>query len=147
MSAMNRLSRLPWGPLWTPGLWAAGLGIGLVSGYATLTLSLLLGIPLAVVWVLLGLCRPRPVGVAGALIGLGIEWLWLLANAVSICNLMLPPATVCTWTLPLGPSWSADPNAWLTLELTIAGMAFVAVVAGVALTIRLARRPRETQLL
>ena len=119
MPAMSQLGRRFWVALWTPGLWAAGLAIGLVSGYATLTFSLLLGIPLAIVWLLLGLRRPRLVGVAGALVGLGVEWIWLLANAMTICNLMLPPASVCTSTLPLGPSWSADPNAWNTLELTI----------------------------
>jgi hypothetical protein len=144
---MNRLSQVLWARVWTPGLWAAGVGFGLVSGYATLMLSPLLGIPLAVLWVLLLLRRTLLVGVAGAPVGLGIEWLWLVANAGPICNLMLPPSSACTWSLAVGPSWSADPSAWNTLSNTLAAVALVTVAAGVALTVRLAWRLRERQLL
>jgi hypothetical protein len=145
MPEMSRLNRLVWGSVWTPVLWAAGVGIGLVSGFAILKLNLLLAIPSTVVWVYLGLRRPRAFGIAGALVGLGIEWLWLLATAETVCLLSQPP--VCGWSLPYGPSWSSDPNAWSTLQLTLTAAAVVLLVAGVVLTVQLAWLRRTRQLL
>ena len=139
----RRLRWQVWAPVWAPALWATGVGIGLVSGFATLKLNLLLAIPLVVVWVYLGLRRPHLVGIAGALIGLGIEWIWLLATAETFCLDSKPPW--CEWSLPYGPSWSSDPNAWRTLELTLTIVAVALLVAGVALTVRVAWRLRGWQ--
>jgi hypothetical protein len=123
-----------------PELWVAGVVIGLLSGFAIVELNLLLAIPLALVWVYLGLRRPRLVGIAGALIGLAIEWIWLLATAETWCLDSLPP--VCGWSLPYGPSWSSDPNAWSTLEQMLTVMTVALLVAGIALTVRFAWRTR-----
>ena len=123
-----------------PELWVAGVGIGLVSGYAIVKLNLLLALPFTLVWVYLGLRRPRLVGIAGALIGLAIEWIWLLATAETWCLDSLPP--VCGWSLPYGPSSSSDPNAWSTLELMLKAIAVALLVAGIAVTVRLAWRMR-----
>jgi len=136
MSEVGRLKRVIWRPVARLAQWSAGIVVGLVSGYAVLKLNLLLAIPFAVVWVCLGLIRPRLVGIAGALVGLGIEWIWLLLSASVMCLASIPP--VCGWSLPYGPSWSTDPNAWGTLELTSTVIAVVLVAAGVALTVRLA---------
>ena len=134
------LNWLVWAPVWAPVLWVTGVAIGLVSGFATLKLNPILSIPLAVVWIYLGLRPPRLVGIAGALVGLGIEWLWLLATAETICLQSQPP--VCGWSLPYGPSWSSDPNAWSTVELTLAVIAVAVLGAGVALTVQFAWRLR-----
>jgi len=138
MPGLSRLNWLVWGPVRTPVQWAAGVGIGLLSSFAILKLNLLLAIPLAAVWVYLGLRRPRLVGIVGALVGLGIEWIWLLATAKTLCLASLPP--YCEWSLPYGSSWSSDPNAWKTLETTLLVIGAVLLIAGVALTVQLAWR-------
>ncbi len=136
MPEMSRLSRLAWAPVGAARLWAAGVGIGLAGGIATLELNPLLAVPFAPAWIYLGVRKPRVVGVAGALIGHGFAWICLLATSGYGC------ASSCWWTLPYGPTHTEDYGAWKTQTWQWIGLSAVALVLGVVLTVQLARRLR-----
>jgi hypothetical protein len=130
----NDLNQLVWTPIRARWLWAAGVFIGLVSGIATLTVNPLLAIPLALVWIYLGVRKPRVLGVAGALIGHGVAWICLLVTSGYGC------ASSCWWALPYGPSHTEDYQIWKTQTLEWIGGSVILLILGIALTALVARR-------
>ena len=81
MSEIGRLNRLAWAPSGAAWLWAAGVGIGLAGGIATLELNPLLALPFGLGWVYAGVRKPRVLGVAGAMVGHGVAWICLLLTS------------------------------------------------------------------
>jgi hypothetical protein len=136
MPEMSRLNRLVWAPVGAPWLWAAGVGIGVVGGIATLELNPLLAIPLALAWVYVGFRKPRLVGIAGALVGHGAAWIGLLLTAGFGC------ASTCWWSLPYGPTHTFDWDAWRASELQWIAFSALLLIFGIVLTVQLARRLR-----
>lgn len=136
MPEMGRLNRLAWAPIGAAWLWAAGAGIGLVGGIATLELRPLLAVPFALAWVYVGLRKPRVLGVAGALVGHGVAWICLLLTSGYGC------ASSCWWTLPYGPSHTEDYGVWKTQTTEWIGFSAVVLIFGIILTAQLARRLR-----
>ena len=137
MPEMARLNRLAWEPIGAAWLWAAGAGIGLVGGIATLELNPLLAVPVALAWVYVGVRKPRVLGVAGALVGHGVAWICLLLTSGYGC------ASSCWWTLPYGPSHTEDYGAWKTQTTEWIGFSAVVLIFGIILTAQLARRLRR----
>jgi hypothetical protein len=138
MHANTRLDSVLWAPVSTPWLWAAGVGIGLASGYATLELNALIAIPLAAVWLYVGLRRPRLVGLAGAVVGHGIAWTWLLARASGICLQSLPPICWSDPSLPFEPSYTRSEAALATQQQMGTAVGVVLLAIGIVLTFALA---------
>lgn len=137
MSEVRLLNRLVWAPVGPRWLWAAGVGIGLVGGIATLELNPFLAIPLAMAWVYVGFRKPPLVGVAGALVGHGTAWIWLLLTAGMGC------ASTCWWSLPYGPTHTLDDtDAWRASEWQWITFSAVLLILGIVLTVQLARRLR-----
>jgi hypothetical protein len=144
MHANTRLDLVLWAPVSTPWLWTAGLGIGLVSGYATLELNALLAIPLAVVWLYVSLRRPRLVGLAGAVVGHGMAWTWLLGKASGFCLQSLPPICFSAPRLPFEPSYTRSEAALATQQQMGTAVGVVLLAVGIVLTVALALRlPRR----
>ncbi|MGD0249049.1 MAG: hypothetical protein ABSB75_08365 [Candidatus Limnocylindrales bacterium] len=110
--------------------------VGLISGIATLKVNPLLAIPLALVWVYVAVRKPRVLGVAGALVGHGVAWIYLLLTSGYGC------ASGCWWTLPYGPSHTEDPDVWRTQTWEWIGFSAVVLIFGIILTAQLARRLR-----
>ena len=70
-------------------LWICGMAVGLVGGYATLAINRAAWGPALVLWVFLAWPRPRLSGLAGALVGHGAAWTWLLAtSAVAVFTIV-----------------------------------------------------------
>jgi len=136
MPEVSRLNRLVWAPVGAPLLWAAGAGIGLVGGIATLELNPFLAIPLAMAWVYVGFRKPRFVGIAGALVGHGAAWIWLLLTSGFGC------ASTCWWTLPYGPTHTEDTEAWRAETWQWIAFSATLLIFGIGLTALLARRLR-----
>ena len=137
MPEMGRLIRLAWRPIGAAWLWAAGVGIGLLGGIATLELNPLLAVPFALAWLYVGVRKPRVLGVAGALVGHGVAWLYLLVTSGYGC------ASACWWTLPYGPSHTEDYGAWKTQTWQWVGVSAVVLILGIILTAQLERRLRR----
>jgi hypothetical protein len=93
----------------------------------------LLAIPLAFVWVYVGVRKPRVLGVAGALIGHGVAWIYLLVTSGYGC------ASGCWWTLPYGPSHTEDLGVWRTQTFEWIGCSVIMLILGVVLTALVAR--------
>jgi hypothetical protein len=125
-------------------LWVAGFVVGLVGGYATLVVDPDLIIPELLVALALALARPRLLGVAGAIVGHGLMWSWLLATTSVNCNsLLIPGETPCNVTLPFQSAYYGGPLAWLKepgwwFPLLLAG-ALALVLAGLVVTANRAR--------
>ncbi len=125
-------------------LWIAGLVVGLVGGYATLVADPVLVVPELLVVLALALARPRLLGVAGAIVGHGLMWSWLLATtSVNCYSLLIPGEAPCSVTLPFqsayygGPlAWPKVPGWWFPLLLALA---LALVLAGLVLTAKRAR--------
>jgi hypothetical protein len=119
-------------------LWACGLAVGLVGGWATLTTDRRAWVPALLLWVFLAWQSPRFWGLAGALVGHGVAWTALLATASVAVFQSLPP--IYAMQLAYGPAplrggqaeWLAELLAWFALSL---GM----VAIGAILTIWSAR--------
>ncbi|MGA2514810.1 MAG: hypothetical protein ABSG37_14540 [Candidatus Limnocylindrales bacterium] len=137
MPEVGRLDRLVWAPVGAAWLWAAGVGIGLITGIATLEVNPLLAIPLALIWVYVAVRKPRVIGIAGALVGHGVAWIYLLATSGYGC------ASACWWTLPYGPSHTEDLGVWRTQTWEWIGCSVILLILGIALTVQLARRVRS----
>jgi hypothetical protein len=60
-----------WSTSRTRALWLFGLAIGLIGGFATLTLSPLAALPALLFWIVVAVASPRFLGLAGALVGHG----------------------------------------------------------------------------
>ena len=123
--------------------WIAGALVGLVGGYATLVVDPDLIVPELLVVLALAFARPRLLGVAGAIVGHGLMWSWLLATTSVNCNsLLIPGEAPCSVTLPFqsayygGPlAWPKVPGWWFplllpgALALLLAGLALTAITA------------------
>jgi hypothetical protein len=126
-------------------LWIVGLLVGLMGAYATLVVDPVLLIPDLLVVLALALARPRLLGVAGAIVGHGLVWSWLLATTQINCNSrLLPGEAPCISTLPFQSAYYGGPLAWpkepgLWFPLLLAG-ALALLLAGLALTARTVRR-------
>jgi hypothetical protein len=122
-------------------LWICGLGVGLIGGFAMLTISPAAGLPVLLMWVWLAVRPPRFAGLAGAVVGHGAAWsLLLLASNVS-CALSDPRQ--CSWSLAFGPAHLDDMTAWQTETRVWLAFTLVLVAVGVILTIWTARRLRS----
>jgi hypothetical protein len=118
--------------------------VGLVGGYATLVADPVLVVPELLVVLALALARPRLLGVAGAIVGHGLMWSWLLATtSVNCYSLLIPGEAPCSVTLPFqsayygGPlAWPKVPGWWFPLLLALA---LALVLAGLVLTAKRAR--------
>ncbi|MGZ3337278.1 MAG: hypothetical protein ACXVBV_18315 [Isosphaeraceae bacterium] len=126
-------------------LWIAGAVVGLLGGYATLVVHPGLIIPDLLLMLALACARPRLWCIAGAIVGHGLVWSWLLATTSLTCySLLLPGEAPCSLTLPFqslnygGPlGWPKVPGWWLPWSL--AGV-FGLLLAGLALTAIASRR-------
>jgi hypothetical protein len=136
MPDWSRLKWLVWAPVGAPLLWASGVGIGLAGGVATLELNPLLAVPLALAWVYIGVRKPRALGVAGALVGHGVAWIYLLLTSGYGC------ASTCWWTLPYGPSHTEDYEVWRSQTWEWIGLSALLLAFGIVLTAQLARPMR-----
>jgi hypothetical protein len=120
-------------------LWIAGALVGLVGGYATLVVDPGMIVPELLVVLALALARPRLLGVAGAIVGQGLTWSWLLATTSVNCNsLLIPGEAPCSVTLPFQSAYYGGPLAWAKypewfFPLLLAG-ALALVLAGLVLT-------------
>ena len=125
-------------------LWFAGAGVGLVGGYATLVVDPDLIVPELLAVLALALARPRLLGVAGAIVGHGLMWSWLLATtSVNSNSLSIPGEAPCSVTLPFQSAYYGGPLAWPKypgwfFPLLLAG-ALALVLAGLVLTANRAR--------
>jgi hypothetical protein len=126
-------------------LWIAGVLVGLVGGYAMLVVDPGLIILDLLAVLALALARPRILGVAGAIVGHGLMWSWLLATTSINCHsLLIPGEAPCSVTLPFQSAYYGGPLAWPKypawfFPLLLAG-ALALVLAGLALTARTAQR-------
>lgn len=93
-----------------PTFWICGVAVGLVGGFATLTISPLAAVPELLLWLWLALPRLRGTGLAGALIGHGAAWAWLLVTSHVSCVDTLPAR--CYGSLAYGPSHAESMAAW-----------------------------------
>jgi len=118
-------------------LWLFGLGIGLVGGYATLMLSPFAAVPALVLWIIVIAPRPRFSGLAGALVGHGAAWSWLLGASSIMCSMS------CSYTLPYGSAHVTDPVAWQTETRVWFAAAVVTLVVGLGLTAVTVLRARQ----
>ena len=115
-------------------VWVCGLAIGLLGGYATLTINRAALAPVLMLWVFLAWRSPRFWGLAGALVGHGVAWVWLLATTPVVVFQSLPP--IYAMQLAYGPpqlrggeaEWQAEMAVWFALSLGL-------VVIGAILTI------------
>jgi hypothetical protein len=120
-------------------LWICGFWVGLVGGWAMLTVLPILGLAELIIWVWLARQSPKYVGLAGAVVGTGISWAALIWTATPPkCTLGVAPT--CQLSLPYGPppganfaEWQANWRDWMDYALII-------LVIGVILTIWTARR-------
>ncbi len=125
-------------------LWIVGAWVGLVGGYATLVVDPDLIVPELLVVLALAFARPRLLGVAGAIVGHGLMWSWLLATTSVNCNsLLIPGEAPCSVTLQFQSAYYGGPLAWLKepgwwFPLLLAG-ALALVLAGLVLTANRAR--------
>jgi len=117
-------------------LWLFGLGIGLVGGYATLMLSPFAAVPASVLWIIVIAPSPRLSGLAGALVGHGAAWSWLLGTSSIVCSMS------CSYTLPYGPAHLDDGVAWQTETRLWLAIAIGTLVSGLVLTALTARRAK-----
>jgi hypothetical protein len=122
-------------------LWVCGLAVGLIGGWAVLTISPLEGFAELVLWVWLARQSPRYVGLAGAVVGTGISWAALIFTSTPpTCTLGVAPT--CRLSLPYGPSganyaeWQANWVNWMQYALII-------LVIGIVLTFWAFRRARR----
>jgi hypothetical protein len=127
----TRLLSVPIGARW---VWAAGVAIGVAGGIATLELNPLLAFPFALAWVYVGVWEPRVLGVAGALVGHGVAWIYLLVTSGYGCS------STCWWTLPYGPSHTENYEAWKAETWEWLGFSAVVLISGIVLTAYFARR-------
>lgn len=119
-------------------LWTGGLALGVVGGWATLTIGTG-GLAAAIVGCLiLAAAAPPFAGLAGALIGFGFASLWLMATASLSCLDLLPP--LCSWSLAFGPPVPTNLDAWQTLVAVRLGLAGGLLGVGTLLTAWTARR-------
>ena len=119
-------------------LWICGLGVGLVGGYATLTLGPIAAVPALLLWACLAVPSPRFSGLAGALVGHGGAWEWLLLRSRIDCAQTIPPQ--CAWSLAYGPSHLTDVAAWQTETETWLAFAVGITAVGAILAVWTARR-------
>jgi hypothetical protein len=122
-------------------LWICGFWVGLVGGWAMLTVLPILGLAELIIWVWLARQSPKYVGLAGAVVGTGISWVALLGTSSATCVGTVP--VQCNFSLAFGPShagnfatWNAETRDWMDYALII-------LVIGVILTIWAARRSRR----
>ena len=121
-------------------LWIAGAVIGAVFGFATLAVAPIAIVPELVALPVLAWARPRPSGLAGAVVGHGLVWLGLLSTSSRICRLDVPDQ--CTYSLAFGPARSSDGSAWQAdVTRWIIGALLIALV-GLVLTAVAKRRLR-----
>jgi hypothetical protein len=127
-------------PLRGGTFWIAGAGVGIVGAFATLVVAPIAIVPELIVVLVLAAARPRPFGLAGALVGHGLVWSWLFATDSFACFLDSLPGQ-CTDSLPFGPAhhvtstWQTETRLWLLGALFL-------LVLGLALTLVAARRVR-----
>lgn len=122
-------------------VWTVGACIGMAGGYATLVV-LPVAVLIEVLAVLaLALTAPRLVGLAGALVGHGAMWSWLLVTSSVACFESSPPQ--CGFSLPFGPAHLTDAAAWQTeTRIWLLGSVVILLV-GLALTVALTIRARR----
>jgi hypothetical protein len=120
--------------------WIAGAGIGIAGGFATLVVAPVAIVLELIVVLVLAAARPRPFGLAGALVGHGLVWSWLFATDSFACVLDSLRGQ-CTDSLPFGPAhyvtstWQTEMRLWSLGALLL-------VLAGLTLTVAAARRVR-----
>lgn len=117
--------------------WLVGLLAGVLGGILTVSFGIGL-LPLGpAVLVVGGFAPPRPVGLAGMLVGLGGIWLVLFGRIQLECIRQPTVGPVIVAPGGFSECVSADLTPWLVLAAAIA-------LAGVGLTASLvARRPRR----
>jgi hypothetical protein len=118
-------------------LWMFGLVIGLVGGYATLQISPVAAVPELLLLILVAAPSPRFSGAAGALVGHGAAWSWLLMTSSIFCQMS------CSYTLAYGPAHLTDGPAWQRETWVWFALAVGILLAGLILTIWTARRRRQ----
>lgn len=122
-------------------LWVCGLAVGLIGGWAVLTISPLEGFAELVLWVWLARQSPRYVGLAGAVVGTGISWAVLIWTATARCTLGSAPH--CDFSIPYGPSPGANLAEWQANWRDWMDYALIILVIGIVLTLWTYRRIRR----
>lgn len=84
-----------------------------------------------------GRATPRFSGAAGALVGHGAAWSWLLMTSSIFCQMS------CSYTLAYGPAHLTDGPAWQRETWVWFALAVGILLAGLILTIWTARRLRQ----
>jgi hypothetical protein len=123
------------------GLWVCGLAVGLVGGFATLTINPVAGVAALLLWICLAVAAPRFSGLAGALVGHGMAWVWLLLTSHVACAQSFPAQ--CAWSLAYGPAHLDDMAAWQTETRAWFAFALGLLAIGVLLTVWTTRRVRR----
>ena len=118
-------------------LWMFGLVIGLVGGYATLQISPIAAVPELLLLMLVAALSPRFSGPAGALVGHGAAWSWLLVTSSIVCQMS------CSYTLAYGPAHVTDPMAWQRESWIWFAVAVGILLVGLVLSVWTARRLRQ----
>ena len=122
-------------------LWVCGLAVGLIGGWAVLTISPLEGFAELVLWIWLARQSPKYVGLAGAVVGTGISWAALIWTSTAICTLGETPH--CDFSLPYGPPPGANLGEWQANWRDWMDYALIILVIGIILTIWTYRRSRR----
>ena len=120
-------------------LWLCGLAIGLIGGYATLMVSPFAAVPALLLWIVIAMLRPRFSGLAGAMVGHGAIWSWLLVTSSIVCSM------TCSYTLPYGPAHVTDGVAWQTETRVWFAAAAIVLVGGILLSALTVLRARKRQ--
>jgi hypothetical protein len=120
-------------------LWLCGLATGLIGGYATLMVSPFAAVPALVLWIVIAVLRPRFSGLAGAMVGHGAAWSWLLVTSSIVCLM------TCSYTLPYGPAHVTDGVAWQTDTRVWFAAAVIILVGGLLLSALTALRACKRQ--
>jgi hypothetical protein len=122
-------------------LWVCGLAVGLIGGWAVLTISPLEGFAELVLWIWLARQSPRYVGLAGAVVGTGISWAALIWTSSATCSLGI--ASKCQLSLPYGPQPGANYSEWQANWRDWMDYALIILAIGIVLTIWTYRRIRK----
>ena len=120
-------------------LWLSGLAIGIISGYATLMVNPFAAVPALLLWIVIAMPGPRFSGLAGAMVGHGLAWSWLLVTSSIVC------AMTCSYTLPYGPAHLTDGVAWQTETRIWFAAAVIILVGGFLLSALTGLRARKRQ--